>query len=185
MTEDAMKTNSKAINNLYFYGWVYGYKVTRAIMKAHGIRKFEERYKITMDFASLTGFGDYKTVEFERAKFSRFKILKNPFALEFYPSKVFVDHYLRGMNAGGGTLVHEKLIECIEFECAAVNGQYCLHRNISREYLDKIDQELIKSQLDIKYLEKREKELIEECGDKVEGDVVKIRGLELKPTKTK
>ncbi|MFH1752018.1 MAG: hypothetical protein ABH821_03730 [archaeon] len=165
MTDDAIQEGKKGINDLYFYGWVFGYIVTKKLINTYHLKKFEERYKISMDIASLTGFGDYKTSEFERGKFSHFKIFKNPFALEYYPSKTFVDHYLRGMNAGGGSLVHETLMDCVEFECTAVNGKFCRHRNLDQEGLDKVDKKLISEQLDREYLRKRQIGLIESCGD--------------------
>jgi len=49
----------------------------------------------------------------------------NPFALKFYPSKKKMDFFLAGANAGGGTVVHEVLMNCVELECAAINGSYC------------------------------------------------------------
>lgn len=167
MTKDAIKNGKKAINDLYYYGWVYGYVLTLAMVKKFGLRKFEERYKVSMDIASLCGFGDYKTLDFVKGH-SNFKVLKNPFALEFYPSKNMVDHYLRGMNAGGGSLVHMKIINCIEFECAAKNGSYCRFENLDKKRLDKVDKKLVDSQLDYKYLLKKQKTLIEDCKEKVE-----------------
>ncbi len=162
MTRDAIKKDKRAINDLYFYGWVYGFVVTLGMVKKFKLKKFEERYKVSMDIASLCGFGDYKTLSFKPGH-SHYKVFKNPFALEFYPSKTPIDHYLRGMNAGGGTIVHEQIINCIEFECAAMNGKYCLFDNVNKEEMDKLDQNLVKSQIDYNYLLKRQKALIEEC----------------------
>jgi len=167
MTRDAIKKGKKAIYDLYHYGWVYGYVVTLAMVKKFGLKKFEERYKVSMDIASLCGFGDYKTLNFVKGH-SNFKVLKNPFALEFYPSKKLVDHYLRGMNAGGGTLVHMKIINCIEFKCAAQNGSFCRFENMEKKVLDKVDKKLVKSQLDYNYLLKKQEALIEECKEKPE-----------------
>lgn len=167
MTRDAIEKGKRAINDLYFYGWVYGYVVTLAMVKKFKLKKFEERYKVAMDIASLCGFGDYKTLSF-RPGHSHFKVLENPFALEFYPSKQMIDHYLRGMNAGGGTLVHEEIINCIEFECTAINGSYCLMDNVNKKEMDKFDQKLVNSQIDYEYLLERQKKLIIECKEKPE-----------------
>lgn len=162
MTRDATKKGYRAINELYYYGWVYGFVVTLGMVKKFKLKKFEERYKVSMDIASLAGFGDYKTLNFKPGH-SHFDVLKNPFAMEFYPSKQMVDHYLRGMNAGGGTLVHEQIMNCIEFECTAQNETHCLFDNVNKKEMDKFDQKLVKSQIDYNYLLKRQKALIEEC----------------------
>ena len=173
MTDDAIKKGKKAINDLYFYGWVYGYVVTREVLKSYGLKtglkSFEDRYTLVMQIASACGFGDYETYTFKVGD-ARFKVIKNPFGLQYYPSKLFVDHYLRGMNAGGGSLVHELLVDCIEIECTAVNGEYCNFINASRETLKKFDKKLVALQLDLNYLIKREKKLIESCGDKLNPD---------------
>jgi len=166
MTRDAMKRGGRAINDLYFYGWVYGFVVTLAMVKKFKLKKFEERYKISMDVAALVGFGDYQTVSFKKGH-SHFKAIKNPFAMEFYPSKKLVDHYLRGMNAGGGTIVHEEIINCIEFKCTAQNGSHCLFDNVNKSEMDKFNQKLVKSQIDYNYLLKRQKELIIGCKEKL------------------
>jgi hypothetical protein len=165
MTRDAMKEGKRSINKLYFYGWVYGFVVTLGMVKKFKLKKFEERYKISMDIAALVGFGDYQTLNFKPGH-SHFKTIKNPFALEFYPSKVLVDHYLRGMNAGGGAVVHEEIMNCIESKCAAQNGSFCLFDNASPDEMDKLDQKLVKSQLEYNYLLKRQRELILECREK-------------------
>lgn len=165
MTRDAVKSSKRAINDLYFYGWVYGFIVTLAMVQKFKLKKFEERYKLSMDIAALVGFGDYKTLSFKPGH-SHFKTLKNPFALGFYPSKNLVDHYLRGMNAGGGTVVHEEIINCIEFKCAAQNKLFCLFDNVNKSEMDKLNQTLVNSQIDYNYLLKRQLELIIECKEK-------------------
>ncbi|MCH7902708.1 hypothetical protein IIC68_03060, partial [archaeon] len=124
MTNDAMDDGIKSITNLYFYGWAYGYNITKNMIRMLKLKKFEERYKVSMDIVTLLGFGDYKTLKFKRGIEAHFKVIANPFALLYHPSNKFVCHYIRGMEAGGGTLVHEKLMDNIEFECAAVNGKY-------------------------------------------------------------
>ena len=69
------------------------------------------------------------------------------------------------MEAGGGTIVHEVLINNLEFECAAINGKYCLHANLSQDNIDKSDKKLISSQLDRKYLRKRQEQVLKETGN--------------------
>lgn len=165
MTDDAMERDLRAISDLYFYGWVYGYTVTKSLIAALNLKIFEERYKISMDIVSMVGFGDYRTLEFVRGKFAHFKVIENHFGMMYYPSDKFVCHYLRGMEAGGGTLVHETLMNNIEFECAAVNGHNCVHKNLNQEELSKVDRKLVESQLDIPYLKERQRKVVEHCGD--------------------
>lgn len=164
MTDDAMKLGKKAINDLYFYGWLYGLATTKDIVRIFKLRKFEERYKVCMDIIGVLGFGDYKTLSFKRADHAKFKVLDNPFAKQYYPSDKLVCHFLRGVEAGGGTLVHEILINNIEFECTAGNRIYCLHSNLSPENIDKLDKRLVDSQLDRQYLLKKQKEVMERYG---------------------
>ena len=165
MTNDAVEGGIHNISNLYFYGWAYGYYATKNIVKLLMLKKFEERYKISMDIIGLLGFGDYQTLSFKQADHAKFKVLKDPFPLLYYPHDKFVCHYIRGMEAGGGTHVHEALMDNIEFECAAINGQYCIHANLSQENIDKADQKLVSSQLDRAYIKTTQKKLIEEAGD--------------------
>lgn len=165
MTDDVMKKGIKDISDLYFHGWVYGYTVTKNLVKLLNLKKFEERYKVAMDIVGVVGFGDYRTLSFKQADHAKFKVLGNPFALQYYPSNKFVCHYLRGMEAGGGCWVHEILINNIEFECAAITGSNCLHMNLSPARIAEVDKKLLKSQLDIDYVIKREKEFIKDCGD--------------------
>ena len=166
MTKDVMekyqKGDKQPLQDLYFYGWVYGFVTTLAMIKKFKLKIFEERYKVSMDIAALCGFGDYKTLSFIRGH-AHFKVIKNPFALLFHPCNDLVDHYLRGMNAGGGTLVHEQIINCIEFECAAKNGSYCIFDNVNKSEMDKFDKNLVESQVDYDYLLKRQRILIEQC----------------------
>lgn len=178
MTKDAIERGRQAINDLYFYGWVYGYEVTRHLLKSFGVhtglQSFNDRYTVTMNIVELVGFGDYKTESFTVGD-ARFKNHDNPFALKFYPSKIMVDHYLRGMNAGGGALVHEMLVNCIELECAAINGKYCNFVVGSHDTLKKFDQDLVSSQLDLEYLLNRQKKLIEEAGDELDSSTFQVK----------
>jgi len=165
MTEDAMERGKRAISDLYFYGWVYGYAITKSLVRGYKLRKFEDRYKVSMDLIELIGLGTYTTLKFKRGEFSKFKNHHNPFGLMFYPRKEPVDHYLRGMNAGGGTVVHEILMDCVELECTAQNKKHCLFLNVTDKLLRKLDKKLVRSQLDIDYLRKRQKEVIRRYGD--------------------
>jgi hypothetical protein len=177
MTDDAMERGSQSVSDLYFYGWVYGYTVTRRVLKSFGaktgLQHFEDRYMVVMEIASMCGFGDFKTYEFKVGD-ARFKVFNNHFALQYYPADKSVDHFLRGMNAGGGALVHEMLIDCVELECISKNKEYCNFVNGSRETLQTLDQNLVNSQLDMPYLLKRQKKLIEECGDSLDESTLKI-----------
>jgi len=164
MTDDGIKRGIRGITDVYFYGWVYGFIVTKNMIRLMNLRKFEERYKVSMDVVGVIGFGDYKTESFKRGVHAQFKVLGNPFALEYHPSEDFVCHYLRGMEAGGGTLVHETLMDCIEFDCAAKNGQYCIHANLNLEELEKVDKKLIATQIDFKYVRPKQKALLETHG---------------------
>ena len=178
MTKDAIERGRQAINDLYFYGWVYGYEVTRHVLQSFGLhtglQSFNDRYTVVMNIVEMVGFGDYKTYSFKVGD-ARFKNFDNPFALRFYPSQIMVDHYLGGMNAGGGTLVHEVLINCIELDCAAINGKYCEFVNGSNETLKTFDPKLVNSQLDLEYLLTREKKFIEEMGDELDTSNLKVK----------
>jgi len=164
MTDDAIKRGPKAVQELYFYGWHFGYTFTHKLAEVFELKKFEERYKVIMDIAELIGFGAYETLNFKHAHHSKFKNIKNPFALLYYPSDQLVCHFVRGMNAGGGTIAHEKLLQCIEMECCARNNEYCLFYNVSDEALKEFDKKIIKQQLDLTWLKKKQIELIKSLG---------------------
>ena len=165
ITDDAIGGGIKDISKLYFYGWAYGYHTTKNMVALLNLKKFEERYKFSMDVIGLLGFGDYQTLSFKQADHAKFKVLQNPFGLLYHPCDKLVCHYIRGMEAGGGTHVHEALMDNIEFECAAKNGQYCIHANLSQENIDKLDKSLVESELDREYVRKRQKSYIEKIGD--------------------
>ena len=165
MTDDAISEGIKAISDLYYYGWIYGYEVTKELVNIFKLKKFEERYQISMQVASMVGFGDFKTQMFERAKIADFKVLKNPFALQYYKSDAHVCHYLRGMEAGGGTIVHETIINNIEFECTCNNGEFCHHKNLNQSLMEQVDKKLLNEQLDLDYVLKRERDYISKVGD--------------------
>jgi hypothetical protein len=172
MTDYAMSSGTEEdIAELYFHGWTYGYSFCYHMAQAFDLKRFEERYKVTMDTAAMCGFGDYQTMSFKKGHYSYFKVLENPFALLYYQQrkgkkgeKIYVDHFLRGMNGGGGTTVHERMVDCVELECAANNGKYCIHKNVTEEEMNKLDQDLAKSQVNLKLLRPRQFKLIKSMG---------------------
>ena len=162
-TKVAIEGGKRAINDLYFSAWTAGFAIVDTFIKKYKLHKFEERYKISMDTLALAGIGDYKTIEFVPRKISHFKVFKNPIASKFYPSKNVVDHFLRGANAGGGTLVHETIVNCVETDCEAINGKECIFINAPEDVLkEKLSSKVINSQLDLKYLIKKEQKFMEE-----------------------
>ena len=165
MTVDAMKNGKEGILQLYFYGWHFGYTFTYHYMKSFKLKKFEETFKLIMDVASLIGYGDYKTLEFRQRKYSKFKNIKNPFGLLFYPSKDKICHFVRGMNAGGGAALHGVLMNGIELECTAVNGQFCVFMNANNDILQKQFPDITKEQLDLDWLKPKQLALIQSFGE--------------------
>lgn len=153
-TKRILKNNDKEeMTRLYFDAWKSGVFFMRDFSKGYNVKKFEDRYNLAMEIISMAGFGDYKTVAFKGGVFAHFNIINNPIAEYFHPSKIPVDFITRGFNAGGGTIVHETIINTIETECKAINGKMCVHINASVPYLKKYkDQKLVKEQLDMKFL---------------------------------
>ncbi|UCG95267.1 MAG: 4-vinyl reductase [archaeon] len=167
ITDDALKEGKKGILRIYMYGWHEGFNFTKDYMKDLKLKKFEETYKLIMDVAEMIGYGDYKTLDFEQKKFSKFKNIGNPFAKLYHPSKDVVCHFVRGMNAGGGTALHEVLMNGIELECTAQNGNHCLFMNVSNKILreDPNFSKIVKKQLDLEKLKSRQIEIIKKYGD--------------------
>jgi len=152
--------NDRSLEEMYFEAWVAGYEITKNLTRIYKLNKFEERYRVTMDLVSLFGFGKYETFEFESKKYAYFKVIKNPMALEFYPSKKKVDVFLAGANAGGGVIVHETLINCVELECAAINGQFCKFVNCNYELFKQYTEKGETYDMDWDYVIKKEIEYI-------------------------
>jgi hypothetical protein len=167
MSDDAMQNGKKGIMDLYLQGWAYGFKITLDLSKSLKLKTFEDKYRISMDIISLIGFGDYKTVSYRKGN-AYWKVLNNPFAMQYYKTDKMVDHYLRGVNAGGGTIVQDNLMYCIEKECTAQNGKYCLQANLETKLLGSVDKKIVDEQLDINYLIPKQREIIESCGQKPE-----------------
>ena len=163
ITADALSRGREGRMGLYYEGWVYGYTFTYRFAKVLGLKVFEERYRTIMETAAMIGFGDFKTLEF-RPGYAHYQVLANPFALQYHPSKEMVDILLAGMNAGGGTVVHERLINCIEFQCAAQNGRICEFKNLEPKEIYLLDPAIVEPQLDMEQLVPKELHLIESLG---------------------
>ncbi len=148
----------KEMLELYLDAWEAGFCFMHDVAEVYKMKKYEERYRIAMDTISMAGFGDYKTMEFRRGELTHFKIIENILAKKFIPSEKPVCHVIRGFNAGGGTIVHERIMNCIETECTAVNRDHCTHMNLNTELLNtNKDQEIVKDQLDLGWLLKKQK----------------------------
>lgn len=163
MNDDAIKRGKSGINDLYFEGWVFGYTFTQKLSDAFKLKKFEERYKVVMDVAAMIGFGDFKTINFYPG-FAEYNVIDNPFPKLYKKGGGPVDNLLRGMNAGGSTVVHERIMNAIELECACDTGNRCHFVSASLENLTKYDGGLVQKQLDVEYLLPKQKELIKEMG---------------------
>ena len=166
LTKEIMKKRREMMQ-VYLDAWKSGVIFMRGVAKRYTMKKFQERYMEAMNIISSAGFGDYQTLEFVPAKYAYFKIFNNPIAEKFHPTKEPIDHVLRGFNAGGGTPVHERIINTIETECKAVNGKYCIHLNGATEILKKPKfKKFVKKQLDLKYLLKEQKKFLKEINYK-------------------
>ena len=173
-TKRILDTNDrKEMFRLYLDAWKAGVFFMFNFSKGYEVKKFEDRYNLAMEIISMAGFGDYKTLAFKGGVFAHFNILNNPVAEFFYPSKVPVDFITRGFNAGGGTIVHETIINTIEISCKAMNGQNCTQINGNTEFLSAYkDKKLVSEQLDLKWLLPRQKKFIK---DKKYTKIVKIK----------
>ena len=167
MTEDAEKNGKRAVQQLYFYGWDFGFTFTLAYKRSLKLKKFEDTYKSIMDVAAMIGYGDYKTFEFRRQMYSKYENIKNPFALLFYPSKEKHCHFIRGANAGGGAALHAILMNGIELKCASQNGEGCIFMNVNNKILKEEFPKETEEQLDLDWLRPKQLELIKECGEDV------------------
>ena len=153
------------IHNLYLASWKAGYKITYKMVQKYGLKKFEERYRVAMDTVSMMGLGTYTTREFERAQYAHFDVFENPLAEMLKPSQDPVCHFLRGANGGGGTIVHEVIINCIEEKCLAQGAPNCAFFNLNMERLRRyVNQDLVKKQLDLDFLLAEEKRFIKSLG---------------------
>ena len=167
--EDTEKTfdDKKKMMDIYWASWTAGYRIMKTFVKKYKLRKFEERYKIAMDVLQLAGMGHYETIEFKNKEFTYFKTRNNPLPRKLYPQKFPVCHFIRGANAGGGTWVHEKIMNGIEEKCEAQNKNVCVFLNGTTEVLKKrIKGDMIKQQLpDFDTLLAKEQEFVKKEGD--------------------
>ncbi len=161
--------DKKIMKELYLEAWKAAYVWTYNVVNTYKLQKFEERYKLTMDTVAMAGFGEYKTTDFKRGFFSKFEVTNNPLALELYPSKKPIDHLLRGINAGGGTVVHERILNCIELECAAINGKICKFLNANKFLIIKdVNKKILKDQLlNFNEILKEEEKFLKSLGHKL------------------
>jgi len=164
MTLEAIKEGQEGINKLYLIGWHFGYIFTDSYMQTFSLKPFEETFKMIMDVAVLIGYGDYKTLEFKQKHHSKFVNIDNPFGKLFYPSKEKHCIFIRGVNAGGGTALHQILMNGIELECTANNNKQCLFMNLENSVLQSQYPEFMKEQVDLKWLTPRQLKIIKENG---------------------
>lgn len=165
-TKYAVQEGMQEIMDMYSSAWVAGYWIMKKFVKLYNLKKFEERYKIAMDVLQLAGMGDYKTVDFEHKHHTRVMVMNNPLPKKFYPSKDPMCHFIRGANAGGGTWVHEKIMNCLEEKCIAQGENACIFLNANTELLKtKVDPKVVDSQLDLDMLLEKEQKFIKEQGD--------------------
>lgn len=160
LTKKILKGSKQKMLEYYLSAWKSGYEYMYNFVKEYKVKTSKERYALAMDIIASAGFGDYKTLEFKHGEFTHFKVFKNPVSLKFFPTKRVVDHILRGFNAGGGSIVHDTIVNCIELVCSAQNGEFCEFYNISQNSLTKINKKIINSQLNLKYLLPEQKEFI-------------------------
>lgn len=169
MNDDAIRHGPESVNDLYFEGWVFGYTFTKRLADAFNLKKFEERYKVVMEIAAMIGFGDFKTVEFYPG-FAKYNVFSNPFSLQYPKGSGLVDNLLRGMNAGGSTVVHERIMNCLEFECCAETRTRCQFISASQENLKKmVKPEFIRTQIDLDYVIPKQMALLKELGVDADG----------------
>ncbi len=109
-------------NQIYMYGWKASFKFMYNTTIKYKLKTPQDRYTWAMNIVSMAGLGDFKTLEFFPGNFTHFNVIHNPLTKILYPRKFPIDHFLRGINAGGGAVVHDKIVNCIELNCAAVNG---------------------------------------------------------------
>jgi len=131
----AMMKSKENFEYFYFEAWKAGLMTVDIMNKRYKIKTAEERYTLAMDALALAGMGTYETIRFIPGKISHFRVYGNPVPLAFYPSPEPVDLFLRGINAGGGSIVHGRIINCIELKCAAQNGSFCEYVNGTKEVL--------------------------------------------------
>lgn len=166
-TDFALKEGDEAIQRLYLFGWHFGFNFTRDYMKTLDLNKFEETYKLIMDVSELIGYGEYETRDFKQREFSRFENKMNPFAKLYHPNDEKVCHFVRGMNAGGGTALHGVLMNGIEVKCTAENGKICEFLNVANNLLKEKEEykEAVKKQLDLDWLKDKQLSYIEDYGE--------------------
>ncbi|MCK4884351.1 MAG: hypothetical protein KAS30_05745 [Candidatus Diapherotrites archaeon] len=171
LTKDYMrrqKTDPNAISTLYLIGWFVGFEYMERFETTYNVKAFVERYRLGMDVVSMSGFGDYKTIEWKEGKLSYVYTLNNPFPKFFFPSKEPVDHMLRGITAGGGYVVHHNLVNCAEEMCAAVTGlDKCILVNATEKEFGNLGKtKLLEDQVDLDYIVPRQKEVLKKFKNK-------------------
>lgn len=166
LMKQSMISREEMLRN-YLEAWKAGYIFMYNVVSRYKLNTPDERYRVAMDTISLSGMGDYKTEEFIPFSHTRFTVIENPLALRFHPSDSPVDHVLRGFNAGGGTPVHARIMNCVELECAAVNGKQCRFVNASIDILKTLPEDIVKSQLDVDFLIREEQKFLESFGHNV------------------
>ncbi len=160
-----------AVSRLYLNGWISGYVYMVNFEKDYKVKSEQDRYRLGMDIASFAGLGDYETTEWVPGKYSKFRILDNPIGPSLYPSKKPVDHLIRGLQGGGGSIVHHKIVQCVETSCAAVvGGSTCEMINAPMDVLEEMDlSDKTTEQINIDYVLPRQKEFVKNFGKFLRG----------------
>lgn len=166
MQRDIEKSKDSTLrDDLYLWAWKISYLYIKKFVEEYGLETFEERYKWGMDIASVAGLGDYKTIDYHDREYSYFYVINNPIAKAFYPSKKPVDVFLRGINAGGGTACHMQIVNCVEMDCQAINGEKCVFLTGSKKGFKKFNVEsLCSEQINLDYVTPVQKRFIKRYG---------------------
>ncbi|MEM0480658.1 MAG: hypothetical protein QXQ14_00495 [Candidatus Aenigmatarchaeota archaeon] len=126
---------------IYLISWINGFIIVNKMIKELKIENQPDKiYRLGMDFASILGYGLYKTHYYSFQKFTYFEI-DSPIAdyikkeWNFEAKKLRnVDIIAAGFMAGGGSLVHKQVVQTLEIECKVNNKPKCIFLTMSEDY---------------------------------------------------
>jgi len=121
--------------DLYLISWINGLIVMKYFHLSTKSKNPVDLYTIGMDYASLLGFGGFKTLEYDVGKFALFQVPNDPF-INYEDDIESFQLVIAGFQGGGGSIAHSNLINCVLID-SQKNANVSVFLNATRDELVK------------------------------------------------
>ena len=131
---EKQKTDKNALSELYLIGWFVSYVYMNVFEEVYNLKTFVDRYRLGMDVISMSGFGDYKTIDWEKGKL--FIHYNGSYHSDNYEGIVWhLKQQNKNLNIVTITTVLQKNIDVLEDENKnTADFIFCVPEDMTRTY---------------------------------------------------